>query len=280
MPLSTVTLEPLASTFAPVFVALPEGAWGLAGRIGVDGKLYPGTSPGLSLLLMLVSVQRLVGFPERGMSTIWLGHLLLGMAYATVVVQARLQDLNPQLEEAAMDLGSRPWQVLFDITLPVISPAILSGWLLAFTISLDEFLMAFFLTGTESTLPIYIWGQLRFAARLPSVLSLGTLLLVVSFLMLTLAEVLRAAGFGTYAVGKWHLAPMHETGPAGPFHNWPLQRGFNRYYGFLQGEADQFRPELVQDNHYIDPPATPEQGSPDLDGHPRSSFRSADRESA
>ena len=76
----------------------------------------------------------------------------------------------------------------------------------------------------------------------------------------TLAEVLRAQGFGTYMVGKWHLAPMHETGPAGPFHNWPLARGFDRFYGFLQGETDQFRPELVQDNHYMDPPATPAQG--------------------
>ena len=76
----------------------------------------------------------------------------------------------------------------------------------------------------------------------------------------TLAEVLRAAGYGTYMVGKWHLAPMHETGPAGPFNNWPLARGFDRFYGFLQGETDQFRPELVQDNHYMDPPATPDAG--------------------
>ena len=75
----------------------------------------------------------------------------------------------------------------------------------------------------------------------------------------TLAELLREQGFGTYMVGKWHLAPMHETGPAGPFHNWPLARGFDRFYGFLQGETDQFRPELVHDQHYIDPPAMPEQ---------------------
>jgi arylsulfatase A-like enzyme len=76
----------------------------------------------------------------------------------------------------------------------------------------------------------------------------------------TLAELLREQGFGTYMVGKWHLAPMHETGPAGPFHHWPLARGFDRFYGFLQGETDQFRPELVHDQHYVDPPATPEQG--------------------
>ena len=75
--------------------------------------VMPEVVVGLSLLLMLVSVQRAIGFPERGMFTIWLGHLLLGMAYATVVVQSRLQDLNPQLEEAAMDLGARPHQVFW-----------------------------------------------------------------------------------------------------------------------------------------------------------------------
>jgi arylsulfatase A-like enzyme len=76
----------------------------------------------------------------------------------------------------------------------------------------------------------------------------------------TLAEVLRAQGYGTFMVGKWHLAPMHEAGPAGPFRNWPLGRGFDRFYGFMQGETDQFRPELVQDNHYVDAPRRAEDG--------------------
>ncbi len=76
----------------------------------------------------------------------------------------------------------------------------------------------------------------------------------------TIAEILRDHGYGTAAFGKWHLAPMHETSPAGPFHNWPLRRGFDRFYGFLQGETDQFRPELVDDQHYVDPPAQPEDG--------------------
>jgi arylsulfatase len=76
----------------------------------------------------------------------------------------------------------------------------------------------------------------------------------------TLAELLRAQGYGTYMVGKWHLAPMHEASPAGPFRNWPLGRGFDRFYGFLQGETDQFRPELVQDNHYVDAPKRAEDG--------------------
>ena len=82
---------------------------------------------GLSLLLMLVSIQRATGFPERGVLTIWIGHTLLGMAYATVVVTSRLREMNPQLEEAALDLGARPWQVFFLITLPLISQALMSG---------------------------------------------------------------------------------------------------------------------------------------------------------
>ena len=76
----------------------------------------------------------------------------------------------------------------------------------------------------------------------------------------TVADVLRGAGYGTYAAGKWHLTPMAECSAAGPFHNWPLQRGFDRFYGFMQGETDQFYPELTTDNHHIEPPALPEAG--------------------
>ena len=76
----------------------------------------------------------------------------------------------------------------------------------------------------------------------------------------TIAELLRDHGYATYAAGKWHLAPMEETSAAGPHHNWPLQKGFDRFYGFLQGETDQFHPELTHDNHHIDPPGRPEDG--------------------
>jgi arylsulfatase A-like enzyme len=76
----------------------------------------------------------------------------------------------------------------------------------------------------------------------------------------TVAELLRAHGYATYAAGKWHLAPMHETSAAGPHHSWPLQKGFDRFYGFLQGETDQFHPELTRDNGHVDPPYGPEEG--------------------
>lgn len=124
--------------------------------------VMPEVIVGLSLLLMLVSVQRTLGFPERGAMTIWIGHLLLGMAYATVVIQARLRDLNPQLEEAAMDLGARPWQVFYLVTLPMISQALLSAWLLTFTISLDDVVLSAFLSGPGSTtLPLVIFSRAR-----------------------------------------------------------------------------------------------------------------------
>ena len=76
----------------------------------------------------------------------------------------------------------------------------------------------------------------------------------------TIAEVLRPSGYSTFAVGKWHLTPMEQTSPAGPFDQWPLARGFDRYYGFLDGETDQWRPDLTCDNHPIKPPKTPEEG--------------------
>ena len=137
--------------------------------------VMPEVIVGLSLLLMLVSIQRAtqsafgVGFPERGMLTIWMGHLLLGMAYATVVVQARLQDLNPQLEEAAMDLGARPWQVFYLVTLPMIAQALISAWLLTFTLSLDDVVLSAFLSGPGSTtMPLVIFSRARLGLN-PSV---------------------------------------------------------------------------------------------------------------
>jgi putrescine transport system permease protein len=140
---------------------------------------------GLSLLLMLVSLQRAteawfgVGFPERGMLTIWLGHLLLGMAYATVVVRARLQTLNPQLEEAALDLGAKPWQVFWLVTLPMIGQALLSAFLLTFTLSLDDVVLSAFLSGPgATTMPLVIFSRARLGLN-PSVNAVATIIIAV-----------------------------------------------------------------------------------------------------
>jgi putrescine transport system permease protein len=117
---------------------------------------------GLSLLLMMVSVQKIFGFPERGMFTIWVGHTLLGMAYAAVVVQSRLREMPRELAEAAMNLGCRPHQVFFLVTLPNITQALASAWLLSFTLSLDDVVLSSFLSGPgSSTMPIVIFSRAR-----------------------------------------------------------------------------------------------------------------------
>lgn len=144
---------------------------------------------GLSLLLMLVSVQRAFGFPERGLMTIWLGHTLLGMAYATVVVQSRLQEMSPQLEEAAQDLGCRPWQVFFLVTLPLIAQAIGSAWLLTFTLSLDDVVLSAFLSGPGSTtMPITIFSRARLGLS-PSVNAVATLTVAVVSVGVVIASI-------------------------------------------------------------------------------------------
>lgn len=161
---------------------------------------------GLSLLLMLVAMQKALGFPDRGLMTIWLGHLLLGMAYAAVVVQARLKDLNPQLEEAAMDLGAQPRQVFWLVTLPMIAQALLSAWLLTFTLSLDDVVLSAFLSGPgATTMPLVIFSRARLGLN-PSVNAIATLTVAIvsigvvcASLLIVRRERLRAADIAAAA---------------------------------------------------------------------------------
>jgi len=154
--------------------------------------VMPEVIQGLSLLLMLVAIQRAIGFPERGLLTIWLGHLMIGMSYATVVVQARLQTLNPQLEEAAMDLGARPWQVFTLVTLPMIAQALASAWLLTFSLSLDDVVVSAFLNGPGATpMPIVIFSRARLGLD-PSVNAVATLIIVAVAIFVAVASVLVA----------------------------------------------------------------------------------------
>lgn len=132
---------------------------------------------GLSLLLLMVAVQRTFGFPERGFTTIVLGHTLLGMAYATVVIQSRLSEMDRSIEEAAMDLGCRPMQVFFLVTLPNIAPALVSAWLLTFTLSFDDVVISEFLSGPGvTTLPQVIFSYARRGVN-PSIYAAATLLI-------------------------------------------------------------------------------------------------------
>jgi putrescine transport system permease protein len=173
----SVVLGTLAA-FALVKYKRFKGRTLFAGMVNAP-LVMPEVVVGLSLLLMLVSVQRALGFPERGMLTIWMGHLLLGLAYATVVIQARLQDMHPQLEEAAMDLGARPHQVFWLVTLPLIGQSLASAWLLTFTLSLDDVVLSAFLSGPGSTtMPLVIFSRARLGLN-PSVNAVATIIVVI-----------------------------------------------------------------------------------------------------
>lgn len=170
---SSVVLGTLAAITLHRFKRFP-GRTLFAGMVN-SPLVMPEVIIGLSLLLMLVSVQKMFGFPDRGFATIWLGHTLLGMAYATVVVLSRLQEMSPSLEEAAQDLGALPAQVFFLVTLPLISQALASAWLLTFTLSLDDVVISAFLNGPGSTtMPITIFSRARLGLN-PSVNTVATL---------------------------------------------------------------------------------------------------------
>jgi len=151
--------------------------------------VMPEVITGISLLMFFILMADWIGWPgQRGFTTITLAHITFSMVFVTTIVQARMAQSDRAIEEAAMDLGSRPWQVMFDITLPVISPAILSGWLLAFTISLDDVVISSFVTGPGSTtLPLLIWSKVRLGVT-PDINALATLMVL-------------AVGIGVVAAG-------------------------------------------------------------------------------
>ncbi len=125
--------------------------------------VMPEVITGLSLLLLFIALGQVFDiFSQRGMLTIWIAHVTFCTAYVTVVVSSRLQEVDRSIEEAAMDLGAPPWKVFFQITLPTIAPAILAGWLLAFTLSLDDLVIASFVSGpSATTLPMVVFSSVR-----------------------------------------------------------------------------------------------------------------------
>ena len=142
---------------------------------------------GLSLLLLFVGCESWFGWPRRGMLTITIAHATFGACFVSVLVRAQLAAFDPALEEAALDLGARPLTVLMRITLPSISPALASGWLLAFTLSLDDLVIASFVTGpSATTLPMAVFSSVRLGVS-PEVNALATLFLIVVFLLVALA---------------------------------------------------------------------------------------------
>ena len=141
--------------------------------------VMPDVIVGLSLLLMLVSLQHWLGYPERGLFTILLGHALLGTAYATVVVTSRLREMDSKLDEAARDLGCKPYQVFYLVTLPLLVPALVSAFLLTFTLSFDDVVLSSFLSGPGySTMPMVIFSRARLGLN-PTINAVATVTIVV-----------------------------------------------------------------------------------------------------
>jgi len=142
--------------------------------------VMPEVITGLSLLLFFVSLQNLIGWPgQRGVTTITIAHITFSMAYVAVIIQSRLTDMDESIEEAALDLGAKPIRVLWDITLPIIFPAMISGWLLAFTLSLDDLVIASFVSGPgATTLPMLIFSKVRLGIA-PDINALATILIAV-----------------------------------------------------------------------------------------------------
>jgi putrescine transport system permease protein len=148
---------------------------------------------GLSLLLLFVAMEHLFGWPQgRGVTTITIAHMTLTMAYVTVIVQSRLSTLDDSLEEAAMDLGARPARIFFVITLPIIAPALISGWLLSFTISLDDLVVTSFVSGPgSSTLPMVIFSKVRLGVS-PDINALASIMVLVVTVGVVIAGILMA----------------------------------------------------------------------------------------
>ena len=168
------------------------GRWLFVGMVAAP-LVMPEVITGLSMLLLFVSMEQAVGWPAgRGFTTIAIAHTTFTMAYVAVVVQARLSGFDRSLEEAAMDLGARPAKVFLVITLPLIAPAVVAGWLLAFTLSLDDVVVASFVSGPgATTLPVQVFSSMRRGLN-PQINALASLIVLVVTSGIIVAGVLMA----------------------------------------------------------------------------------------
>ena len=152
----------------------------LFGSLVIAPMVMPEVVMGISMLLLFVGSEQLLGGPERGFWTIVISHTTFSLAFVAIVVQARLADFDRALEEAAMDLGAAPWTTFTTITLPLIAPALGSGWLLAFTLSLDDLIMTQFVAGAQSqTLPMRVYSSVRLGVD-PQINVLATIVVVIA----------------------------------------------------------------------------------------------------
>ena len=148
--------------------------------------VVPGIIVASSMLVLFVSIGL-----KPSLAAVILGHTFLCLPFSVSIMKSAFDDFDVSLEEAAFDLGSDTWETFRRVTLPIVAPGIVSSLLVTFTVSFDEFVLAFFLSGSQPTLPVYIWSQIRFPAKLPNTLALGSLLLLASVLLLVIAEFFR-----------------------------------------------------------------------------------------
>jgi len=196
----SVRIAALTATFAVIMGTLAALALVRFRRFRGRGSLevmvtaplvMPEVIIGLSLLLLFVAMESLIGWPAgRGMTTIVIAHTTFAMAYVTVVVQSRLAHMDMSLEEAALDLGAKPLKVFFTITLPIIAPSLIAGWLLAFTLSLDDLVVASFVSGPGSTtLPMVVYSSVRLGVS-PEINALATIIVGLVSLAVVIAGVI------------------------------------------------------------------------------------------
>jgi spermidine/putrescine transport system permease protein len=192
----------VVSTVFGLLAAKALTRYRLPGRGPVSGLIMlPLVVPGIVLGIALLVIARKVLDFDLSLYTIGAGHVLLCVPLSMLVLMSRLEGFDKSLEEASLDLGENGWRTFWRVTFPLAMPGIVASMLLSFTTSFDEFILAFFLAGNETTLPIYIFSSLRFPNRLPNTLALGSLILIASFVLVSLGEWLRRRGSGGAAVG-------------------------------------------------------------------------------
>ncbi|WBU59048.1 ABC transporter permease [Paracoccus albus] len=184
----------ILATALGVFAARATTRFSFPAKGGIMGLIMlplvlPEIIVAMSLLVVLLAMG--VGL---SLVTVILGHTLICMPYAIAILSTAFNSLDKSLEEAAYDLGETKWSAFRLVILPLVMPGIISSLLMSFTISLDEFIIAFFLAGNEPTLPTYIFSQLRFPKSVPVIMALGTVLVLMSILLLTIAEYFRRRG--------------------------------------------------------------------------------------
>ena len=153
--------------------------------------IMPEVITGISMLMLFILMAQWIGWPgKRGFTTVTIAHITFSLTFVTTIVRSRLASMDASIEEAALDLGSKPWQVLKDVTLPIIAPAIVSGWLLAFTISLDDVVITNFTTGPgATTLPILIWSKVKLGVT-PDINALASIIIIVVGICVGIAGIL------------------------------------------------------------------------------------------